>query len=230
MFLPKIALATVLTAIGFISFTIPQNQSMAGHSPLAYLLPYVTQTPAKYETATLIPTNNPVSTSKITVRTLGYSVHVTSTPTPSTITSVPTAKPTTVGMQTPATSPTPQSVVTADAVQTFIMQALNDYRHTNGLGPVAINKYTCNFATTRAQEIMANFSHDGFTSRLNSHTLPYPNFSLVTENIAQTANYKDVVNMWANSSGHAANMRADTPYICVEYSGDYYAMEGWKPL
>lgn len=52
---------------------------------------------------------------------------------------------------------------------------------------------------------------------------------LVTENIARAANYKDVVKLWINSPGHAANLFADTPYACVENYGNFYAYEGWKP-
>ena len=109
------------------------------------------------------------------------------------------------------------------------MGKINEYRASVGLPSVKTDKYTCEFAVTRAAEIVNNFNHDGFQNRVNSKTLPYPSFSSVTENIAMTSNYKDVVNMWINSSGHAANMRKDTPYVCVEKIGNYYAYEGWRP-
>jgi uncharacterized protein YkwD len=109
------------------------------------------------------------------------------------------------------------------------MNAINVYRSSQGLSSVQADKNTCDFAATRAQEIVGNFNHDGFQNRINTHTLPYPSYHMVTENIAMTSNYQDVVNMWINSPGHAANMRADTPYVCVAKSGNYYAYEGWKP-
>jgi uncharacterized protein YkwD len=59
--------------------------------------------------------------------------------------------------------------------------------------------------------------------------MPYAKWSAITENIAMTSNYGDVVTMWKNSSGHAANMRADTPFVCVMQNGNYYAYEGMKP-
>lgn len=109
------------------------------------------------------------------------------------------------------------------------MNAVNNYRAAQGLSSVQTDSYTCSFAKTRAKEISVAFNHDGFNNRVASKTLPYPSYQSVTENIAMTSNYKDVVNMWINSPGHAANMRADTPYVCVEQYGSYFAYEGWKP-
>ena len=59
--------------------------------------------------------------------------------------------------------------------------------------------------------------------------LDYHSWSKVTENIAETPNYAEVVNLWANSPGHAENMRADTPFVCVRQAGNYFAYEGMKP-
>lgn len=218
---PQLVIGILLSAIGFISFGSQQNVS--GHTPFAYLMPYITAAPIKKETADLLPTHVPSQVSSTHV--LGYTVAV--TPAPSAVYITPTPVPTIVVSTGPTLVPTSQPV---NNVQVFIMQAINDYRHANGLGSVTTNDLTCSFASLRAQEISLNFSHDGFSSRLNSHSLPYPSYSLVTENIAETGNYHDVVTLWANSPGHAANMRADTPYICVEQNGNYYAMEGWKPL
>ena len=110
-----------------------------------------------------------------------------------------------------------------------MLNAINAYRKQNALSAVQPDKYTCGFATVRAKEIVTNFSHDGFSQRLNLKTLPYPGYSLITENIAMTSNYQQVVNMWIASPGHALNMKKDTPYVCVAYSGNYYAYEGWRP-
>jgi uncharacterized protein YkwD len=110
-----------------------------------------------------------------------------------------------------------------------IMSEINAYRASQGLPSVQTSGETCSFASTRAAEIVSNFSHDGFQSRIDSKTLPYSSWSAVTENIAMTSNYKDVVQMWINSPGHAANMRADTPFVCVRQSGNYYAYVGMKP-
>lgn len=111
----------------------------------------------------------------------------------------------------------------------FIMSEINKYRSEHGLGAVQTSAETCTFAAMRASEIVSNFSHDGFQSRIDSKTLPYTSWSSVTENIAMTTNYTEVVTMWANSPGHAENMRADTPFVCVRQSGNYYAYVGMKP-
>lgn len=110
-----------------------------------------------------------------------------------------------------------------------IMAAINSYRQSKGLSTVTTDPYTCGFARTRAAEIAGNFSHDGFRQRIDTKTLPYPSYSAITENIAMTGSSGDVVPTWINSPGHAKNMEADTPYVCVESVGIYYAYEGWKP-
>lgn len=130
--------------------------------------------------------------------------------------------------ETEDTSPVIQAKVITD-VQQYIMNAINDYRKSQGLSSVKTDTYTCDFAKVRAKEIESDFNHDGFKDRINSKTLPYPTYSAVTENLAQTSDYKKVVNLWINSSGHAENMRKDTPYVCVEQNGTYYAYEGWRP-
>lgn len=145
-------------------------------------------------------------------------------------TPIPQASPTPTPKPTPKPSVRPPSMasITNDTVQTFIMNAINDYRHSQGLGDVKTDRYTCDFANERAQELTDNFNHDGFTNRVNAKTLPYPSYTKITENIAMTSNYQQVVPMWIASSGHAENMRADTPNVCVERNGNYYAYEGWK--
>lgn len=133
---------------------------------------------------------------------------------------------------TPSIKPSPTPISTTNPStdkKTFIMNAINSYRKSQGLVEVKTDPKTCNFAKIRAQESSSGFNHDGFSNRINSKTLPYPSYHYVTENIAMTSNYKDVVNMWINSTGHAKNMRTDTPFVCVENYGNYYAYEGWKP-
>ncbi len=138
----------------------------------------------------------------------------------------PTPIPTRPISPTPTFTPTPAP--TSD-VSSYLINEVNKYRASQGLSPVQTNDQTCSFAATRAQEIATSFGHDGFTSRLNSKTLPYTTWSRVTENIAMTSDYQHVVPMWINSAGHAANMRADTPFVCIIQNGSYYAYEGMKP-
>ena len=122
----------------------------------------------------------------------------------------------------------PNAATASRSAGDYIMNAINDYRGTQGLSAVKTDLNTCSFAKIRALEISTNFSHSGFESRIGTHTLPYSGYHFVTENIAMTSNYKNVVSMWINSPGHAANMRADTPFVCVEKYGDYYAYEGLR--
>lgn len=110
----------------------------------------------------------------------------------------------------------------------FIMNAINGYRVAHGLSQVSTNDIVCDFAKTRADEISTNFSHDGFHQRLQNRALPYATYSLVTENIAETPNYQNVVTLWENSPAHAENLRANTPFVCVEDYGNFYAFEGWR--
>lgn len=145
-------------------------------------------------------------------------------PTPTPTTSIPTATPTPTHTPTPTTQPT-----NTNSVSDYILEQVNNYRKSQGLSPVTSNSETCSFAAIRAQEISTNFSHDGFTSRVNSKTIPYPSYHDITENIAMNSNYKNVINQWINSPGHAENMRRDTPYACIMQSGNYYAYEGWRP-
>ncbi len=111
----------------------------------------------------------------------------------------------------------------------YIMQQINAYRASFGLKPVQTSDETCRFAAIRAKEIASHFSHDGFNQRYQNHTLPYKPWSEVNENIAMTSDYKKVVDMWAHSPGHAKNMRANTPYVCVARYGDYFAYLGMRP-
>ncbi len=138
----------------------------------------------------------------------------------------PSVAPSSAPSATPKASPSANP--TTNQEQYFIDQ-INKYRAQNNLGPVKTDSYTCDFAKVRAKEITTGFNHDGFTNRVNSKTLPYPSYHQITENIAMTSNYTQVVTMWINSPGHAENMRQDTPYVCVESSGNYFAYEGWRP-
>lgn len=163
--------------------------------------------------ATGTPTSTPTASTR-TQRTPTPTKKTSATPTP-------TKKPT--------ATPTSGASDSADEKKTYIMHAINTYRKSKGLSPVQTDPYTCSFAKIRAQEITRGFNHDGFSSRIKNSSLPYPSYSQVTENIAMTSDYKKVVSMWINSPGHAENMRRNTPYVCVESSGNYYAYEGWRP-
>ncbi|MEK7571121.1 MAG: CAP domain-containing protein [Patescibacteria group bacterium] len=134
------------------------------------------------------------------------------------ITPTPTAR--VLGVQTPKKVPTTD--------HSLFLAEINAYRAKYNLTPVQASNQTCAFAKTRAQEIVSDFSHRGFRSRINAKTLPYTQWSSATENIAMTTKSEEVVSLWINSPAHAANMRKDTPFVCVQKYGDNYAYEGMK--
>ena len=143
------------------------------------------------------------------------------TPTP--VQSTPTTAP-----PKPSPKPTTKTVNTMTETD-FILSQINNFRVRNGVAPASKDSHTCSFASLRARELASTFDHSGFTNRRSSGSLPYPSWSNVTENIAMNQDHRDVINQWLNSPGHAQNMLADTPYICVGKHGNFYAMVGWKP-
>lgn len=110
-----------------------------------------------------------------------------------------------------------------------LLQQVNNFRASKGLGPIQSDPYTCAFANTRAGEITSAFNHDGFSGRVNSKTLPYPSYSEIAENIAMNSDKNAVIQGWIDSPGHNENMRKDVPYGCVVGSGNFYVFEAWKP-
>ncbi len=111
----------------------------------------------------------------------------------------------------------------------YILEEINEYRAKFNLSKIMANTETCSFAKTRAEEISNKFNHDGFNNRVTDKNIPYPSYSEVTENIAYNTDYTDVVDRWIASPGHEANMKKNTPFICIAKFGDYYAFEGWRP-
>lgn len=143
----------------------------------------------------------------------------------------PTAIPTLFPTLFPTLQPTPTSEPSPSLsiISAYILNGVNEYRTSLGLSPVQSSDQTCAFAAIRAQEISNGFNHDGFYNRVNNHTIPYTLWAHATENIAQAPNYQEVVTLWKNSPEHAANMRDNTPYVCIEQYGSYYAYEGMRP-
>ena len=131
----------------------------------------------------------------------------------------PTILPTSQPTQTPQLS----------NVSTYILNGVNEYRTSLDLSPIQASKETCAFAAIRAQEISHGFNHNGFYERVKNHTLPYSWWTHATENIAEAPDYHEIVKLWKNSPEHAANMRDNTPYVCIEQYGPYYAYEGMRP-
>lgn len=128
-------------------------------------------------------------------------------------------------------SPSPTSTLVRKSanIRDYILERVNEYRVSQGLYKVQTDPYTCNFAQLRAEEISRSFNHDGFRRRIEDNSLPYPSYTKVTENIAMISDYTKVVDIWIASSGHAENMREDTPYVCIGQVENYFTYEGWRP-
>lgn len=149
------------------------------------------------------------------------------TPTPvSSPVNKPSFTPTSVNI---SPAPTSSLVENSINIRDYILERVNEYRVSQGLYKVQQDPYTCNFAKVRAEEISRSFNHDGFRRRIEENSLPYPSYSKITENIAMTSDYTQVVNLWIASSGHAENMREDTPYVCIGQVEKYFTYEGWRP-
>ncbi|MGI5827666.1 MAG: CAP domain-containing protein [Patescibacteria group bacterium] len=199
------------------------NFSRFEYRPWPTNVPHPTSLPTETPTPTPISTPCPVPTLTPTLRPIA---DPTALPLPT-----PTVTPEPTKLPTP--TPTPSSTsepIEDDDIQTYLINAVNEYCRSQGLSEISRDSYTCEFAKVRAQEISATFNHNGFSQRIDASTLPYPNYVIVTENIARHSDYRQVVPMWIASSGHARNMREDTPFVCIEKYGEYYAYEGWKPL
>ena len=186
-------------------------------------------------------TNNSIATKKIIsknnpktkiegVSDFDQTLSLTPSPTP-TQTPIPTLTP----IPTPqAATPNPtqtqtQTTISNTSLSQQLLDQVNAFRASKGLPAVQTDGYTCGFATIRSNEITSGFNHDGFNNRASSHTLPYPSYTSVTENIAENSDPTQVVNAWIASPGHNENMQKDTPFVCIANLGNYYAYEGWKP-
>src|SRR5258708_7765609 len=87
-----------------------------------------------------------------------------------------TPKPNSSSTPTPSANPTSTPSTQSQSIQDYLLNAVNDYRKSQGLSAVKSDPYTCGFAQTRANEIVTDFSHKGFDSRVASHSLPYPSY------------------------------------------------------
>ncbi len=241
-------LLTSLTIVICLSLIIPSIQPVSAQTPTSYTHIQILQqlilakTPTPHTSQVMAartarkPRVTPTPTLYIQPSPTPTKAVTKPTPTPTKIITISSPTPTkaiTNASPSPTPSPTKLPTVIPTAVPTdtitYIMNEINKYRASQGLSSVTTSSETCNFATIRAAEIVTSFNHTGFQNRINNKTLPYTSWTKVTENIALTSQYKDVVNMWINSPGHAANMRADTPFVCVRQNGNNYAYEGMKP-
>lgn len=124
---------------------------------------------------------------------------------------------------------TKSAILEASDNATGLFNQINTYRQENGLPSFSYNQIVCDFAITRAQELINDFSHRGFRTRIDSGTLPYSDYSHVAENIADTDTPKRAFELWHNSPGHNENMLSGASYGCIGNIGRLYTLELWEP-
>lgn len=108
------------------------------------------------------------------------------------------------------------------------IDAVNSYRVSKGFSALSFEGNTCAFASTRSSEIVSDFTHNGFVSRRDGGSLPYPSYSNAVENIAIAADGQNAIDMWKGSPTHDANLLADITFGCIASNGSYFVFEGWK--
>ena len=94
---------------------------------------------------------------------------------------------------------------------------VNDYREQEGLTKLDTNHTLCEFANTRAKEIMSDWSHDGWKEDKKYRKL----FSSSGENLAKWSETENVgqaiLGAWINSPTHKKILRGDYEYGCIGY-------------
>lgn len=166
----------------------------------------------------------------------------TNTPSPTPLPPTPTLSPTPTS--TPSATPKPTKIPVTKTptlkenelapramndTALDLMKQINDFRSGKSLPAFTTDGYTCAFAVTRAAEIVDNFSHDGFRSRIDNKTLPYPSFTGISENIAMNSDPNAVVQGWIDSPGHNENLSKQHAHACVAKNGNYYVFLSWNP-
>ena len=139
---------------------------------------------------------------------------------------IPTSTPKITSAQNLAATPT-EVLPKQQSVSESLLEQVNNFRKANGYSVVSSTPETCSFAQIRADEITTNLNHEGFTNRINNHTLPYTSYSIVIENIAFNSAPMEVVPQWINSPMHAENMKKNIQFACVGISGNYFVLEGF---
>lgn len=147
--------------------------------------------------------------------------------------------------ETPATTTTPNispDPILADPPRTYpevaapsvssdlaLLEEINSYRLAKGLEVFETDPTVCDFAKTRVQELVSDFSHLGFDERRSSNNLPYSSYSKVAENIADAGSIDKVMDLWKNSEGHNKNMLSDLTYACTANLNRMYVFLSWTP-
>jgi uncharacterized protein YkwD len=98
-----------------------------------------------------------------------------------------------------------------------INQAVNQYRQNHHLNSLYIDKDLCEIASTRAEEVDKNFSHDELGKHIENGDYNKTGFSVMGENIWQGSfsGVHIVEYGWDKSPGHQANLKGDWTRGCA---------------
>ena len=107
----------------------------------------------------------------------------------------------------------------------ILWDLVNNWRIESKLRPFKRDNRLCILAKIRVKEILSDFGHDGFNKKFMGNTFKndgYWKYSKLGENLAKFVTDEDVIlNMWLNSASHAANLKDNYLYSCIECESGY---------
>jgi uncharacterized protein YkwD len=95
--------------------------------------------------------------------------------------------------------------------------AVKQYRKSHNFNELTIDQNICQIAETRAHEVDAQFSHDGFSSHVENGDYDFLGFSTIAENLWQGSfSAVHIVEYgWDKSDGHRANLQGNWSRGCA---------------
>lgn len=90
-----------------------------------------------------------------------------------------------------------------------LMENVNNWRLSQNLPKYETDKWLCEQADLRANDIQTDYSHQGFIDR-------YENKYDLGENLSENYSENYALGAWLNSPSHAKNLYADYKYSCIK--------------
>lgn len=105
------------------------------------------------------------------------------------------------------------------------LKEINLYRSEYKLKPIYRSLVMCKLATTRAEQIKTDWSHDQFYTEINKINISARFYENLARNFTDP---KDVMTAWKASPSHNQTLLSDIKYACVVESEYHYVFEGYK--
>jgi uncharacterized protein YkwD len=114
-----------------------------------------------------------------------------------------------------AIEPTMERVTQASSSDQ-LLDAVNAYRKERSKDSLITNGNLCKFARERSEEIVDDFSHNGFEQKVKDNSLDYLDYSSIAENIWQGKPFEidRVIDGWDGSRAHKETMLDNWKYGC----------------